>query len=92
MKNYQLIFSSLVLVAAIPLSFAHSKETILEKAETVKNKSVDGVKSTYRKMDDKICETVNGKMKCVTKKIKNKVKNSSDEIETSTTETINKID
>ncbi|MFN8845748.1 MAG: hypothetical protein ACK5V3_03025 [Bdellovibrionales bacterium] len=64
----------------------------MEKAETVKNKTVDGVKSTYRKLDDKICETVNGKMRCVTKKIRNKVKNTSDQIETDTTETINKID
>lgn len=69
-----------------------AEETSLEKVETAKNKSVDAVKKTYRKVDDKVCESINGKLKCVPKKIKNKIKNTSDKIDTDTTDAANKID
>lgn len=86
-----------VATAVMTLAFsfglkALTEESGLEKAETTKNKVVDSVKSTYRKVDDKICETVNGKINCVPKKIKNRIKNTSDRVKTNTTDVINKAD
>ena len=90
-KNKDLLLIFVILTSA-HLQFANAKESTLEKAETVKNKSVDSVKSTYRKVDDKVCEMINGKMNCVMKKVKNKVKNTTDKLDTKATETINKVD
>ena len=84
-----------VAVMALALGFTigtYAEESVVEKVETSKNKAVDSVKKTYRKMDDKLCETVNGKTKCVTKKIKNGIKNNSDTIKTEGKEIENKID
>lgn len=100
-KSNRSIFSqaTFILVTTLFISFTgginqgvSAEETVLEKAETTKNKSVDGVKKTYRKLDDKVCESVNGKLKCVPKKIKNKLKNTSDKIDTDATDAGNKID
>ncbi len=80
---------------ALTLSFAigtFAEETMVEKTETSKNKVVDSVKKTYRKMDDKLCETVNGQINCVTKKIKNKIKNNTDKAKTEVQKIENKID
>jgi hypothetical protein len=91
--NKKLVNSVVLLVMSFVLiQNSQAKETTLEKAETVKNKSVDSVKSNFRKVDDKMCEMVNGKMNCMAKKVKNKVKNTTDKIETEGTETINKVD
>jgi hypothetical protein len=82
-------------VVALALSFGLktlAEESSLEKVETSKNKVADSVKSTYRKLDDKICETLNGKVNCVPKKIKNRIKNTSDKVKTNTTDVINKAD
>lgn len=88
-----------LIIAAAALGFALSfgqkskaEESTLEKVETTKNKAIDSAKKTYRKIDDKVCETVNGKVNCVTKKIKNKIKNTSDKAKTDTTDVINKVD
>jgi hypothetical protein len=85
--------ATVLLALSLGLSFgAYSEETVLEKAETVKNKTVDGVKKGSRKVGEKYCETVNGKEHCTSKKLKNKVKNTTYEIKTDATEVINKID
>lgn len=79
----------------VSLSFftkTYAEETFSEKAETTKNKAVDSVKSTYRKIDEKVCEKVNGKLSCISKKAKNKLKNTSDKLKTDTNDVINKID
>lgn len=70
----------------------HAEETTLEKIETGSNKAADSAKKTYRKAKDKVCEMVNGKMKCVEKKIKGKVENLKDKVETESKEIKNKID
>jgi hypothetical protein len=71
---------------------ASSVETGTEKTETVVNKSIDKVKSAARDIDNKVCEMIDGKMKCVVKKIKNKLKNAEDATKTKATEIKNKID
>lgn len=55
-------------------------------------KTTDKVKSTYRDAKDKVCEMIDGKMKCVAKKIKNKALNMADKLETDATELKNKVD
>ena len=92
MKKTKLIKASLFVVA---LSFGtniYAEETATEKIESSVNKTADGVKKTYRKAKDKTCEMINGKMKCIAKKIKNESKNLKDNVETQSTEIINKID
>jgi hypothetical protein len=69
-----------------------AKETNVEKIETATDRAVDKVKRTYRKADDKICEIVNGKMNCVSKKIKHSIQNTKERIETENNEALNKID
>lgn len=71
---------------------SYAEETKIEKAETVMNKSVDKAKSTARDVDNQICEMIDGQMKCVVKKIKNKLKNAKDTTKTKATEIQNKID
>ena len=69
-----------------------SVETTQEKANTATNEAADGVKRTYRKMKDQVCEMNNGKMECVGKKLKHKTQNTSDRIKTKSTEIKDKID
>jgi len=64
----------------------HAEVTATEKIETSADKAGDSVKKAYRKVKDKTCEMVNGKMECVAKKIKHKAKNAADAIETKATE------
>lgn len=80
-------------VVALALSFDLKtlvEESPIEKAETSKDKVVDSAKSTYRKVDDKICETVNGKINCVSKRIRNAIKDTSDKIKANATDVINR--
>jgi len=84
-----------VLVLAMTLgtaSMSHAEETTLEKAQTVGNESVDGVKKGYRKAKNKACETINGKLECAGKKVKNGAKNLGDKAETTAEEVENKVD
>ena len=93
MKKMSLL--SVYLLCAIMLCLGlstYAEETIVEKIETGSNKTVDSVKKTYRKAKDKTCEMINGKMKCVEKKIKNKIENLKDKAETESKEIKNKID
>jgi hypothetical protein len=81
---------SFLLTMSPIISFA--TETNYEKAETMKNKSVDSVKNTYRNTKDKVCEMVNGELKCIAKKINNKARSASDKAKTDIKELQNKID
>ncbi len=67
-----------------------AEETTAEKIETSTNKGVDNVKSTYRNAKNEVCEMINGKMKCIGKKIKNKAKDLKDKASTKATEIKNK--
>lgn len=71
---------------------AFAEETKGEKAETAMNKTADNVKKGFRSTKDKTCEMVNGKMECVAKKMKHKVQNAADSVETKANEVKNKTD
>lgn len=73
-------------------STSYAEETKTEKVEAATNKAVDSAKKSYRKMKDKACETIDGKLECDQKKIKNHMHNISDKIKTDTKELKNKID
>jgi hypothetical protein len=92
MKYQLIVVLNLIVIGNIFTAPLGAKETFIEKAETVKNRVADDTKKTYRKIDDKICETINGKMSCTKKKINNRLKNDTDRIKTDTTEVINKVD
>lgn len=87
MKNIKknLVMTCCALMAVTSFAFADaSKKTVTERAgETVSETyqdTKDGVKKTYRKVEDKTCEMINGKMECVAKKVANKTKNAADEV------------
>jgi len=87
------LFSIFVFGSLLNLGMnAASEETKVEKIETQKNKAMDSVKSSYRAAQEKGCEMMNGKLECAGKKIKNKVKDYSDKVQTKATEEKNKID
>ncbi|MBL7544239.1 MAG: hypothetical protein JNL11_10495 [Bdellovibrionaceae bacterium] len=88
MKLIQVILSCVLLAALSSIA----EETVLEKGETMKNKAVDGVKKTYRKGKDEVCEMINGKMECAVKKGINKAKSAADAVGTKATEIKNKAD
>jgi hypothetical protein len=79
-------------VGGFALSSAMAEETTMEKVETGANKAADSVKSTYRDAKDKVCETVNGKLECVAKKVKHKTQNAADAVETKAKELKKKVD
>ena len=79
----------MVLACLIACSFmktAYAEETVMEKVETGTNKAVDATKKTYRAAEDKSCEMVNGKMQCLGKKMKHKMQNASDKMNTKASE------
>jgi hypothetical protein len=92
MKLTKILFKSCFVSVLSMAVVVSAVETNTEKTETVINKSVDKVKSAARDMDNKVCEMIDGKMKCVVKKIKNKLKNAEDSTKTKATEIKNKID
>lgn len=92
MKITKILFKSCLMTALFMSANVSAVETTAEKTETVVNKSVDKVKSAARDVDNKVCEMIDGKMKCVVKKIKNKLKNAEDTTKTKATEIKNKID
>lgn len=67
-------------------SNSFAEEAISEKVETNSNKAIKEVKKTYRKIELKACETVNSKMECVGKRIKNVTNNIKDDIDSRRTE------
>jgi hypothetical protein len=55
-----------------------NKETVKEKISEAKNDVKRGSKKGARKLQDKTCEVVDGKTKCVANKAKHSVQNSVD--------------
>jgi len=52
----------------------------------------DKVKESYRNAEEEVCETINGKIECTVKKVKNAILNTSDKAKTKAKETKNKLD
>jgi hypothetical protein len=77
------VFAVLIFTIMINVSvYSIAEETVTEKIETNASKSKDAVKSTYRNVQDKTCEMLNGKMECFAKKAKHKVQNVLDKADT----------
>ncbi len=70
--------SVLLVTCVVSCSGAFAAETIAENAKTVANRTVDVTKETARNASDKLCEMIDGKMKCLPKKIKHKVQTMKD--------------
>lgn len=85
-KSYFLM----IIFFTLPLS-SFAEETKLEKIETQKNEAVDAMKKNVRGLKDKSCHLMNGKMVCLGRKIKHKMKNIIDESKTKTNEEKNKV-
>lgn len=83
--------SVLCLVSAFAFSAA-AEETTGEKVKNVANKTEDKIKETYRNAADKGCEMIDGKMKCLGKKIKHKAQTAADKTATKVEEIKNKVD
>lgn len=80
---------SLIICAALALCFsaAHAEETMGEKAKATAKDAGAAVEKGANRVGEEVCEMVNGKMKCVGKKIKNRageagtaVKNKAEEV------------
>ena len=87
------ILASGLLAASLTFGVcAHAVETTSEKAAAAGNRAVDTTKETYRNAKNEICELVNGKMNCVAKKMKNKLRTAADKSKTKAKEIKNKVD
>lgn len=92
MSTIQIIKAGLI-SAALTLTIAASAgESTTEKVGNSVDKAGDSVKRGYRKIKDKSCEMVNGKMECAAKKVGNKMRNATDSIKTKAKEVKNKVD
>lgn len=65
--------------------------TLGQKVDQQTNKASDAIKKTARKIDDKVCETVNGKIECAAKKVKHSIQNTTDSVATKATEIKNEV-
>lgn len=84
-NRLSIAFSGLALAATAwvaPNVFADDgvKEEMAETARDAKKET----KKTMRKVKDKTCEMVNGKMECTKKKIEHKIENVTDEVKDKT--------
>lgn len=73
-------------------TISHAEETAAEQTQAAGSKVANKVKQGARKVSDEVCEMINGKMKCVAKKVKHKAQNAADSIESKVKEEKNKVD
>jgi hypothetical protein len=85
-------FVAICLAIAMSSASSFAEESTSEKSEATATKAMDSMSEAGRNLDDKICETVNGKVNCVSKKIKNKLKNASEKSKSKVKELRNKAD
>lgn len=84
MKNVLFTLLTVTLIGGYTAdkAFALGKdETVKEKAEEAANDTKRATKKAVRKVKDETCEMVDGKMKCMGKKIKHAAQNAGDKIE-----------
>lgn len=75
---------TVTLISGYTSNFAHAAgkdETMKEKTEEVANDTKRAAKKAVRKAKDETCEMVDGKMKCMGKKMKHAAQNAGDKIE-----------
>ncbi len=70
-------------VSAVP-TFVHAEDGVKEEAREAGRDLKKNAKKTGRKIKDKTCEMVNGKMECAKDKIKHGIENATDEVKDKT--------
>lgn len=88
-KNTLKVALLVTALAFSPVAFA--EETTLEKAEVLKNETLDSTKEVYRNAQDEMCQLQDGKMKCFGRKMKHKAESLYDKTKTKAKEMKNKI-
>jgi hypothetical protein len=68
------------LAIGVAFSSMAGAEGVKEEVQEVGRDTKKVAKKTARKVDDKTCEMVNGKMECAGKKVKHGVQNAGDEV------------
>lgn len=81
LKSSFVALMAITLMGAYVINISHADETVKEKAKEMGNDTKRATKKTVRKVQDETCEMVNGKMKCVGKKIKHAAENAGDKVE-----------
>ena len=84
-KNLKMLLTAMVTTAflgSFGANFSHAEDdTVKEKVTEAAKDTKRAMKKGVRKVKDETCEMVNGKMKCVGKKIKHSAQNAGDAIE-----------
>lgn len=84
LKNALLTLLTVTLIGGYTSNFAFAAgndDTLKEKTEEAANDTKRAAKKAVRKAKDETCEMVDGKMKCVGKKMKHAAQNAGDKIE-----------
>jgi len=86
------IIATVFALGLVLSTIAQAEETVVEKTQAVGTKALNKVKKGARAASDEVCETINGKVQCVAKKMKHKAQNAADSIEAKVKEEKEKID
>lgn len=73
------VFASLIFAASMSSVAIAADETVGEKTSEMVDDTGKAVKKGARKVKDKTCRMVKGKMECAAEKVKHKVENVTDE-------------
>ena len=80
------------LALAIPISFASGEQSTGEKVSAEAREAKTAVKKTGRKIKDKTCEMVNGKLECAADKAKHGMQNAADKTSDKAKEVKDKVE
>lgn len=72
---------AVTLMSAYPMNVRAADDTVSEKVEEAAKDTKRATKKAVRKAKDETCEMVNGKMKCIGKKMKHAAQNAGDKVE-----------
>lgn len=78
---FTVLMTTLLGAYAVNTSYANENGDASAKAKELANDGKRAAKKTARKVKDEVCEMVDGKMKCVGKKIKHAAQNAADNVE-----------
>lgn len=80
--NFKMLLTTVATTALLGTSnFVHADETVKEKVTEAGKDTKRAMKKGARKIKDETCEMIDGKMKCMGKKIKHSAQNAGDKIE-----------
>lgn len=82
--NFKMVFTAVAttaLLGSFTSNFVHADETVKEKVSEAGKDTKRAMKKGARKIKDETCEMIDGKMKCIGKKIKHSAQNVGDKIE-----------